>query len=125
MKKTPKVMVCVTRQKSCERLIKGGAALAEQVRHSLVVVHALSPDQNVLGDAMESEALEWLYKITAEENGELTMLRTEDVEEALFAYATKNNVQAIVMGESPDAKDNIAARLKARMPYVKVIVVQA
>ncbi len=58
------VLVCVTGQRSCERLIVIGAQLAAQARQPLIVLHVARAGGNVLGSKNEAEALEYLRAIS-------------------------------------------------------------
>ena len=60
-----RVLVCVTKQKTCERLIKTGARLAKEAGDAeLLVVHVLHRDDNILGNMMQGDALEFLFQIS-------------------------------------------------------------
>ena len=53
-----RVLVCVTKQKTCERLIKTGARLAKEAGDAeLLVVHVLHRDDNILGNMMQGLSL--------------------------------------------------------------------
>ena len=45
----PRVLVCVTGQKSCERLIEEGASIAQEHNIELSVVHVAKTGNNFLG----------------------------------------------------------------------------
>ena len=78
-------MVCVTRQKTCERLIRLGALLAGRRGCEMTVVHALRPEDAILGSADESEALEYLFEQTNRYGCEMKMIRAADsAEVSLF-----------------------------------------
>lgn len=118
------VMVCVTRQKTCERLITKGAELADAGGASLHVVHAVRIGENFLGNAFEGEALEYLFTAAQLYNGQLAVLRAEDAEETLTQYAIAHAAKAVVMGKSPEGTpESFEGRMRKRLPLVEVIVV--
>jgi K+-sensing histidine kinase KdpD len=124
-KEQPKVMVCVTRQKTCERLIKFGASLAEEERLDLLVVHAVKTGDNFLGNKPDGEALEYLFDRAREVGAELTMIRAGDVEKARGDYARAHNVKLIVMGQAPQQAESIITRLQKQLPDIKFRIVMA
>ena len=127
MKMKHKVMVCVTRQKTCERLIRAGADIARAKSHELLVVHAIHPDQMVMGSTEESQALEDLFSLANSFGGEMAMLRAEDTLQALTNCAKNNKVRTVVMGVSPqgDGKGSIVEKLRENLPGVNIIAVPA
>lgn len=109
------IMVCVTRQKTCDRLISRGAELKSELNAQLHVVHCVQLGHNFLGNPDEGEALEYLFTAAQLAGGELSMLRAQNVEDALVEYAMNNSVGTIVMGAAPGPGDNIVSRLQKRL----------
>ena len=91
MKKTRDIMVCVTGQRACDRLISRGVARKNE------------------GSKLAG--------------GDLTMLRTDDVEDALVDYANENGVELIIMGAPHESGETIVARLQRRLPEIEFDVV--
>lgn len=118
----PCIMVCVTRQKTCERLICHGAALADGSTR-LEVVHAVKTDALFLGNESEGEALEYLFAVSRQYGADMTLLRTEDVLLALVNHAREQNAVMVVLGE-PAATD-IATQMRLHLPGVEIIAVQS
>ncbi|HHY82121.1 MAG TPA: universal stress protein [Clostridiales bacterium] len=121
----PKVMVCVTRQKTCERLIKVGQKLIEGTNGKLTVVHVAKVGVNFLGNPDEGEALEYLFQVSKQAGAEMTVLRSDDILNTLLDYAKKNQITEIVMGESPDpsSSTSIIHNMEYLLPGVKFNVV--
>lgn len=94
------VLVCVTRQKTCERLIIEGHNLADELNAALSVLHVAKPGINFLGNPIEGDALEYLYKISSEHGADMTLLRADDVLGAISAHADKLQANCVVMGRS-------------------------
>jgi len=122
----PKVMVCVTRQKTCERLIKIGQKLVNGQKDGVLkVVHVTKTGDNVLGNPDEGEALEYLFQVSKQAGAEMTVLRTDNVVNTLLDFAKKNQITEIVMGESPDpqSRTSIIYNMEQMLPGVKFNVI--
>ena len=116
------VMVCVTRQRTCARLIERGEGIAVERGLPLHVVHAVKTGQNFLGNAYEGEALEYLFTAAQLSGAEMTMLRTDDVEESLAEYALMHEAQVMVLGESPQTgDDSFVAHMQRRLPKTTIV----
>jgi len=122
----PKVMVCVTRQKTCERLIKIGQKLVNGQKDGVLkVVHVTKTGDNVLGNPDEGEALEYLFQVSKQAGAEMTVLRSDNVVNTLLDFAKKNQITEIVMGESPDpqSRTSIIYNMEQMLPGVKFNVI--
>ncbi|MDD3243981.1 MAG: universal stress protein UspA [Eubacteriales bacterium] len=127
---TPKrcVMVCVTRQLSCERLIREGAALSSQLGLQLLVVHVVHPEDNFLGNPHEGEALDYLFNIAKEYDAQISLIKHNDVLDSLTGYARDHHAAYIVTGQSPEsikADESLIWRLRSALPDVQVHAVAA
>ncbi len=56
------IMVCVTKQKTCQRLIDYGKKLKKSDDDQLFVIHIAKSDDSFLDNSEEGEALEFLYE---------------------------------------------------------------
>lgn len=119
-----RVMVCVTRQKTCERLIKIGRKLVNG-EGKLTVVHVIKSEANVLGNPDEGEALEYLFQVSKQAGADMTVLRSEDILNTLLDYAKENHITEIVMGESPDpgSANSIIRNMEQMLPDIKFNVI--
>lgn len=124
-KPKPKVMVCVTRQRTCERLIRGGALMATKMGYELLVTHVAHRDENVLGSQDEAEALEMLFALTSEYGGEMVMIRCDDKLEGLAKCARKHNGKMIILGASPQHADAVVDALRPKLPDADFVVLEA
>ena len=122
MKKTRDIMVCVTGQRACDRLISRGFARRDE-GSKLHVVHCVQTGRHFLNSEDESDAIEYLFTAAQLAGGDLTMLRTDDVEDALVDYANENGVELIIMGAPHESGDTIVARLQRRLPEIEFDVV--
>lgn len=110
------IMICVTQQKSCERLINKGAQL-RMGDDELFVVHVVKDNWKYFGELKESDAMEYLFEISKNHHASLAVLKSTDIELALSEFAEKNKVNIIVMGESKEstAQQNMIKRLKGKI----------
>ncbi len=123
MANTPKrTMVCVTVQKTCERLIREGATLAQGA--PLSVVNVARNGEKLLGAGSDGEALEYLYRISRSVGAEMDVQRSTDVIGTLIDLAKKNQIECIVLGASQGTGAyDFAAVLRAELPEVEIHVV--
>lgn len=123
MPKPPlRTMVCVTVQKNCERLIREGAALAGDTH--LHVVHVARSGEALLGAGNDSEALEYLYRISREYSASMDVLRADDVMQTIVKFAKDNKIECIVMGSAgKQSNQDFSGTLRAKLPGVALVVV--
>lgn len=117
MKSPRNIMVCVTQQKTCERIIKRGAELRDEYDGELFVIHVAKEGWNFLGKTKEGDALEYLFQKSKSYGANLTVVRSRDVLETLKDLAEKNNIDLIVLGESQEdsEENNIVSKLGKRL----------
>ena len=126
-----KIMVCVTKQRTCERLIQTGARMAKEMDiEELLVVHVLGKQDAILGNLMEADALDFLYEASKQVGAEMTVLRSEKVTDTLVNFAKEQQVSVVVLGEGPRTSRNkqtigLIARLQTQLPEVTVRVIPA
>lgn len=93
-----RVMVCVTDQKVCEKLIFNGLEILEESPGEMHVLHVSK--NNVLNDEESSNALEYLFEICNKYDASMTVLKSNDILKTLHKFAVKNSIDTIIMGES-------------------------
>jgi len=121
-------MVCVTKQKTCEKLIKSGVKIQEQRGGNLFVVHVAPTGWNFLGNSKEGEALDYLFEISKSVGADMTVLRSSEVVKTIADFCGKNDINVIVLGESPEVVEdnNIIFKLTKKLcKNVEVEVVSA
>ncbi len=111
------VMVCVTQQKTCDRIIKQGADFLGEEEGELFVIHVSKYGFNFLGNSQEGEALEYLYEKAKEYGANLTVVRSNDVLKTLIDLTEKNSITHIFLGESSEAeqKNDMVKNLKKQI----------
>lgn len=119
MKRNKKIMVCVTQQKSCERLIDYGTKLIADEADELHVIHVVKENWKYFGQLEEKDALDYLFEVSKEKEAMLTVIKAKDIEKALSQFATKNEITDVVMGESLEASEqqNMIRRLQEKMKH--------
>lgn len=123
--KNMKVMVCVTQQKTCERLILNGYNLIENQEGKLYIVHVVNEKGNFLNSNNDGEALEYLFDVSKKAGANLTVLRSKDVMQTIIDFAKENDITHMVMGVTPnnDKKGNkgFGFHLQKALPNVELI----
>lgn len=116
MNTNKKIMVCVTQQKSCERLIEKGKAFIESEDDELHVIHVVKENWKYFGQLREADALEYLFEVSKAHGASLTVKKATDIVDSLSTFAEKNEIDMIVMGESLEssAQQNMIKRLQKR-----------
>ena len=109
-------MVCVTQQKTCDRLIYEGAKLLKEEQGELFVIHVAQNGLNFLGNSKEGEALEYLFEKAKKYGANLTVIRSIDILKTLVDLVDKNNITHIILGESGEnKKSDIVNNLKGKI----------
>lgn len=109
-----KIMVCVTQQKLCKRLIHHAHTLKQQEDDELFVIHVVKENWKYFGQLKEADALEYLFDSAKEYGATLNVFKAKDIEGTLANFAEKESVDVIVMGESQEAsaQQNMINRLQ-------------
>ena len=126
MGKKINILICVTRQKTCERLIKVGRDTAGNGNAQLYAVHVAKKGVNFLGNPDEGEALDYLFQVSKEAGAEMTVLRSEHVVDTLVEFARKSDISVVVLGESAgntNRDKSIINELKSKLPDLEFIIV--
>ncbi len=118
------IMVLVTLQRLCARLIRSGADMALKQNCPLKVVHVAQKDLEDAGEsAIKAEALNYLYALANEAGAEMCVLTADVAVTAMAEYAKENGIKQIVMGEGESAH-GLAETLSELLPGVQVLIVQ-
>ena len=119
------VLACVTKQKTCERLIKAASG-RKSAQGSLHVLHVAKNAWNILDNSRESEALDYLFRISKLNDAEMTMLRADNISETIAAFAMEHHIDLIVLGQSSDEQESkfykqLRSLLKDKLVEIEVI----
>ena len=118
------VLVCVTRQKTSEKLINKGVELSKGDEGScLNVIHVVNENDKLLYSLSDGDALEYLFDITKDVGAaNLVVKRSKDVIKTIVDYAEEINCTHIVLGNSNNPSNNFVAKLQRKLPNVEFIV---
>jgi K+-sensing histidine kinase KdpD len=119
------ILVCVTQQKTCERLIKKAASLRNEYGGDLFVIHVAKNDWNFLDNKKEGEALEYLFGISKSVGANLSVLKSDEIVKTIADFVRANKISCIIMGESKsDHKENrFFKELKKMLNNVEIEVI--
>lgn len=127
MKGLKNVMVCVTQQKTCERLIQNGNKSLNSDKDNLFVIHVVNQNDKFLNNSSDGDALEYLFTVSKKVGADLTVLRSKDIIKAIEDFAEKHGITHIVMGSSPNGKGldnhNFALKLKKMLPFIEFTII--
>lgn len=112
------VLVCVTQQKTCEKLIRQGVELSKDQPGNLYVLHVVNENEKLLDNFSDGDALEYLFEITKSVGAELTVKRSKDVIKTVIDYIEEMNITHIVLGNSRsnDPANNFVTKLQKKLP---------
>lgn len=98
------VMVCVTKQKDCQRLILYGKSLCTGQDDKLYVIHVAGLDYAFLSSSEDGRALSFLYEKAHEAGAELTVVKSDDVLETLTDAVFDKNIDTVVVGATHEVE---------------------
>ena len=116
---SPTVLVLVTDQMSCERLIVAGNRLAKEKK--------LTPEVlNICHAGSESDpfALEWLYRVSRENGAPMTVAYSEKPERTLIEQLRRKQPQVVVTG-LPGPGSKLLPRLWTRFAQLEFYMVES
>lgn len=94
-----RIMVCVTPQKSCRRLIERGAARAKEVDGQFVVIY-VNKRKDLNRELKEQKILLELFEYAKNLGGRVSILSGEKVYNTLADFAKNHKITHIIVGES-------------------------
>ncbi len=114
------VLVCVTDQPSCRRLILAGAAIAEKLQAPVKVV---SVQPAGLVSPRNAEVLQILYNISAKLGADMTVYFSDEAALTVAVHARQTNAIHIVSG-APGANSNLFIEtIKGLLPELPLSIV--
>ncbi len=120
------VLVCVTGQRSCARLISYGKELIDGDGGNMMVVHIAGYELSKLAEGDLAENLEFLHRCAVEHECNLTIIRSDNVVATMVSLINKFDIQRIVLGETrkTNEKDSTTNAFKDLLhDDVQIIVV--
>lgn len=119
MEQQAPILVLVTMQRVCARLIRLGADEAIKTHRPLHVVHVAAADGS---NAPDPETLDYLYALSGEANATMCVLRSDVAVNAVAQYAIENEVALIYLGDGENA-EGIARSLSELVSGVQVKII--
>jgi K+-sensing histidine kinase KdpD len=112
------VLVCVTQQKTCEKLIRQGVELTREHPGKLYVLHVVNENDKLLNNFSDGDALEYLFEITKDVGAELTVKRSKDVIKTVVDFVEEMMITNIVLGSSrsKDPANDFVTKLQKKLP---------
>lgn len=120
-KKQPCIMVCVTPQQSCQRLIEAGARIAREENLPLSVISVFK-EKNGL-NANEGGVLEELFQCTKKYNANMDIFFNDSPALVVAVSAKKNNASTLVTGFPAEGSSGFIARIHEILPDLPITMV--
>lgn len=109
------IMVCVTGQMQCKRLLSYALDLQKDKEQEVYLVHVSVTENKNFTDSMS--ALEYLYDQAVKNGASLSVLKPKTtILDTLVDFIKKNHVVSVVMGETREAisENSMIERLKKK-----------
>ena len=120
------VMVCVTQQKTCDRLISRGNQLTDGKKDELFVIHVTPKSFGSMSSSEEGAALDYLYEKAMEYDANLTVVRSDDMVKTLLDLVEKHDIEKVVLGQTGSGGDNHIAEFEKRVSgQAELVIVPA
>ncbi len=119
------IMVCVTQQKTCEKLIRIGYEVYSKAENAtLYVIHVVNENDKLLFNLSDGDALEYLFEITKELGADLVIKRSKDVIKTLVDFASEKEISHIILGSATDitATKNFEQKLRRKLPDIEFVI---
>lgn len=97
MKIYPSILVCVTQQRGCERLIHAATRLLAD-NGTLQVLHVADRPFNFYENIREGETLEYLFDTAKSVGAELTIINATQIPETIAQFAEHRQISCILLG---------------------------
>jgi len=119
------IAVCVTQQKTCERLILEGKK-RRQGEEPFYVVNVSPTGWEILGrkndDVKEiAEALEYLFEVSKESGADMTIIRSTNTIDSIVEFCKKHEIGQVILGcpgksgKNSGERDEMTEKLRERL----------
>ncbi len=113
------ILVCVTDQESCGRLIESGRQLADLNDNTLKVI-CVRPRK--MKNWMASDEVEYLYNVSKQLQAEMIIVFHDYAVNAVADFIRSNEVEVVVVGMPPDPGQSIfISGLEEQFPGLPLI----
>ena len=115
------VLVCVTDQETCSRLIYAGRRLAD-IKNIPLKVICVQPKK--AANWLASEEVEYLFNLSKKLDAEMIVIFNDHPVEATADYIRKNKVNFVIVGTPPQPGHSVfISELEDKFPQTPVITV--
>lgn len=118
--KKPSVLVCVTGQYDCDRLIKAGYAYAVVSGWDLHVLCIHTPVNDLSG---LSDEIEYLYRTAKELGADMTVAFNHNASQCAADFAKKINARQLVTGIPDNRPNGFVLMLHEKLPRLPITMV--
>ena len=119
--KQPCIMVCVTPQQSCQRLIEAGARIARQEKLPLTVISVFKESSGF--NANEGGNLETLFACAGQYNASMDVYFSDSPALTVAVSAKRNNAATLVTGFPAEGSSGFIARIHEILPELPITMV--
>ena len=120
IQKSPRVLVCVTDQYSCERLIKAGKQLSDSMGLPLQVLSVQPASSSV---QERGKALDYLYRLAARYDASMTIYYHDDSALMTAGHIKKYRVRQVVTGMPGQVGSGFVEVLHTLCPEVPITLI--
>lgn len=121
--KHPCVMVCVTQQEACSRLIEAGARIAKEENLPLSVISVFRESRGM--NANDGGALENLFVCAQKYNAAMNVYFNDSPALVVAVAAKKNHASTLVTGFPAEGSDGFIARIHEILPELPITMVDS
>ncbi len=118
--KKPSVLVCVTSQYDCDRLINAGFEIATDKGYDLHVLCVHTPVSNA---AFLSDEIEYLYQTSKSLYADMTIAFNDNAPQTTVDFAKRINAKVIVTGMPDNRKNGFVDTVYDLMPKSVITMV--
>lgn len=118
--KKPSVLVCVTGQYDCDRLINAGFEKAVAEGWDLHVLSVHTPDSNL---SYMTDEIEYLYRTSKDLGADMTIAFDTNAPRFAAGFAKKINAKIIVTGLPDERPNGFVAILHELLPKLQITMV--
>ena len=119
--KHPCIMVCVTPQESCARLIEAGARIAKEENLPLEVISVFRQSSGL--NANENNVLENLFECAKNFNASMNIFFNDSPALVIAAASKKHNASTLVTGFPAEGSSGFIARIHEFVPDLPITMV--
>ena len=118
--KKPSVLVCVTGQYDCDRLIKAGSQQAIELGCDLHVLCVHTPVNDI---SLLSDEIEYLYRTAKELGADMTITFDKNAPRSAADFARRINARYLVTGMPDNRPNGFVLRLHEMLPKMQITMV--